>query len=149
VPGDTEEIESGSACAKGIGAGCDSRKDRSTASLNSLPVVRTSRIGGNGKRTYWVAFQPLCRCDRRTEVEEGIHVDLVVEDAHSAAHHEIWTRGWLIGEADARRKVIPVRFKDGVSVLSLDEQPFPRDKICQVFPVAMEWSEIFVAHSQI
>src|SRR5262249_51497697 len=153
---------SGGAGAEGIGAGCDSFENRAqgvgntwgAGLLDRLPVIRTGAthrgaVRGHRKRTYWIAFQPLCRGDRRTEVEEGIHVDLVVKDAHSAAHYEISTCGWLIGKTNAGRKVIPVLIEDRVGVLSLDEQSLSWNKICQIFPVTVERSEILVAHSQI
>src|SRR5258708_7329439 len=44
----------------------------------------------------------------RTEVEEWVHVDLVVVDADTSAHHQVASFQRLIGESHARSEVVLV-----------------------------------------
>src|SRR5207249_7959498 len=109
-------------------------------------------IGAICRDSSWtdrVALQALRRSNGRAKVQERVHVDLVIVNADSAAHHEITAPLRLIGEAEARRKVISVGRENGVDPISLDEQSLPRDEDREILLVAMERSEILVPQTNI
>src|SRR5712692_10767387 len=150
VLADRKQIEPGIAGAKGIRASNDALKDL----LVRLPGIRSlashvCAVGRIRKRTYRVALEAARARNGRAEIQEGVHVDLIEEDANAAAHHQIACPFRLIGEADARGKVIPIRRENGADPRSLDEQSLPRDKDRNVLAVAMQRAKVFIAETEI
>src|SRR5207237_1087239 len=106
-------------------------------------------VCGDSSWTDRVALQALSRSNGRPKVQERVHVDLIIVNADSAAYHEITAPLRLIGEAESRRKVIPVWWKNGVDPISLDEQSLPGYKDREILLVAMERPEILIAQTDV
>src|SRR5260370_34901755 len=97
-----------------IWANLHPRKDRSSASLHGVPLIQLAREGGNWRWPDRISLQALRRCDRRPEIQEWIHIDLIKEDANSPAYNQIATPGRLISKANPRSEVIVTRGEDGI-----------------------------------
>src|SRR5439155_8698297 len=108
-----------------------------------------STVCGNRRRTKRIALDALGCSNGGAEIQEWIHIDLIVEDANSAANDKIALRVGLISESDSRSKVVSIRREDGINATSLDQQAFPRDKHGDVLLVAMERPEVFISHAEI
>src|SRR6266496_4137119 len=152
-----QALRVGGGSAVGVAAGLHSRKDGVAACLDAcidVPVIGrlaepVRAIRGNRESAERVALNPLRRRDGRPEIQERVQVDLVEENAYSAAHHEIGLPRRLIGEADSRRKVVLVRRENGVDPGSLNFKSHSRNEVRYVLSIAVERPEVFVAHTKI
>src|SRR6266567_328889 len=84
-----------------------------------LPSSRPERVGRNRRGASRVVFQSVGRVGR-TEVEEWVHVDLVIEDTDSAAHDQVLSARRLIGEAKPWSKIVLVGREDGADAIALN-----------------------------
>jgi len=113
-----EQIESWRIRAIRIVAGLDGWKDvlfrhpsialRRSTGPGCESIRSTDTVGRNRSKAIRIPLNPLSRGDRRPEVQERTHVDLVIEHSNAPAKHKISTAGWLIGEADSWSEVVPV-----------------------------------------
>src|SRR5439155_7423074 len=87
--------------------------------------------------------------DRRTEIQEWVHVDLVVEHAEPATNYQIPILSRLISEAEPWRHVISIWRENGIDALPLDQQPAPTDENRQVFAIVMQRPEVFIPQPQV
>src|SRR5207237_690938 len=115
--------------------------------LSLSQSIRT--VCRNRRRTKSVALDAL-RCGNGwAEIQERVHINLIIEDAYSATHDEVAFRCRLIGETDPRGKIVSIRRENGIDATPLDEESLPGDKHGDVLLVAMERPEVFVAHTEI
>src|ERR1700722_4207867 len=76
-------------------------------------------VTGDGRRTSWIVLKTV-GVVRRTEVQERIHVDLVIEDADSAAPNQVVPARRLIGEANPWSEIVLVGREDGADTIALN-----------------------------
>src|SRR5260370_25118855 len=74
---------------------------------------------------------------------------MVEKDPKTAAQDQINTVGRLIREAEPRSEVVVVGWKDGVNSISLDNQSSSRNKHREVFFIAVQGAEVFVAQPEV
>src|ERR1017187_6782486 len=79
-----------------------------------------------------------------TVIQKRIHVDLVVEQPDSAAHHQVVLRPRLVGEADARSEIVSVGREDAANAIALNLQPLPWNKDREVLVGTIQRSDIVV-----
>src|SRR5438270_6052447 len=114
-----------------------------------LPREGPGTIVGDRRRPARVVLQTICSGASRPEIKERVHVDLVEEDADSAAHHEALARGGLVSKAKPRCKVVAVGGENRVDAIALDQQAAIRRKDCQVLIHTVKWPNILVAQAEI
>ena len=141
------------ACRVGVeiqaGAKRNSGENGGAACLDGVPVVSVQAQVGDRGRTHGIVLQAIRCRDRRAEVQERVHVDLIVEHANSAAHHQIAIGFRLVRESEPGRKVVPVGREDGVDAVTLDQHASSGNKDSEVLVVAVQRSEIFVAQTKV
>jgi hypothetical protein len=90
---------------------------------------------------------PRGRGDGRTEVQERVQVDLIVEDTESAADHEIAFRGRLIGESEAWSEMVLTRIKERMAAI-LDHKSRSGNEVGDIARViGLHWPEVFVTEA--
>src|SRR5256885_647298 len=144
--------------AIGIDAFLNAREDGCATGLclpwSGTPVILSlsqsiRTVCRNRRRTKSVALDAL-RCGNGwAEIQERVHINLIIEDAYSAAHDEVAFRCRLIGETDPRGKIVSIRRKNGIGATPLDHEARTRDKHGDVLLAAMERPEVFIAHAEI
>src|SRR5581483_896341 len=142
----TEQIEAGRARAQGISTGDNAGKDL----LVCLPGIRSLpsdvfAVGGDWSRTKRIALYPLRCRNGRTEIQEGVHINLVEIDSKTAAQNQIATVSRLIGKAEARCEVVVVGWEDGVNSIPLNNQSSSRNEHRQVLFVTVQGTKVFIA----
>src|SRR5205823_7824958 len=80
---------------------------------------------------------------------ERIQVDLIVENPQAASQHQVTSAAHPIGKPDARREIIAITREDRIGVHPLDDKSLPRNEVGNVFAVAVERPEVFVAQTEI
>src|SRR4029077_20063467 len=122
--------------------------------LNGVPIVISlskpvRAVGGNGRQAKWVALNPLGGRDLRTEVQERVQVDLVIEDAKSTPHNQIALCCGLISKAEARGKVVLAGVEEWMAPV-LDHKAFSGNKVRDVvFLLGMHRAKVLVADAVI
>jgi hypothetical protein len=119
------------------------------ALLNRLPVVGIPAVVVDRVRTGRIVFKAICRGIWRAIVEERANGGLFVEDADSTPHNQVTLGLGAIGEAESRRKIVPVRRVDGTDAGSLYCKGSPGYKNGQVPIAIMERTTVFVAKAEI
>src|SRR5215469_4172669 len=114
-----------------------------------LPLVSAGIIYGDLRGTSRVVFQAVRSPIRGPEIEERVHVDLVVVHADPATDYQISLGGGLIGETQARRKVILVGIKQGADTCSLNDQTPARDEDRKILAAVVRWTEVIPAEPQV
>src|SRR3984957_12790576 len=84
-------------------------------------------VGRNRVRTRWIILKPV-RVVRRAEVQERVHVDLVIEHSNPTADHQVFPICGLVGETEARSEVVLVRRKDAADTVTLNPDASRRGK---------------------
>src|SRR5712691_695715 len=119
-------------------------------SLYRLPVIGSSSkivlaICGDCRWTSRVVLQPI-RGVRWAEVQERVHVDLIVEDADPAANDQVFSARWLIGEAKAGGEVVLVTRKDVADAIALNlDATRGRNKDRKVLMAAVQRTKVVPA----
>ena len=106
-------------------------------------------VGRDRRGAERVALNTLRRRDGRAEVQEGIQVDLIEENPQAPSHHQVTSAAHPISKPDARRKIITIRREDRICVHPLNHKSLPRNEVGNVFAVAVERPEVFVAQTEI
>ena len=97
--------------------------------LHCLPIVARD-VGGAAaewgsehrtcRRTERIVLESVRPATTRTEIEERIHVDLIVENSDTASYHKVVSGGRLVREADSWRDIVLIRRKNVVKPIPLD-----------------------------
>src|SRR5208282_5050469 len=104
-------------------------------------------VDRHGGWTERIVLQTIGKTAARPEVQERIHVDLIVEDPESATYHQIAPGKRLIGEPNPRCEVIFVWRENGTNLTALNLQAIGRSIDREILAVAVERPKIFVANS--
>ncbi len=107
-------------------------------------VVAPRAISRNWRRPGGVGFQTVSIVGR-PEIEERVHVDLVVVDTDAAADDQIFTFCRLVGKAEPGSKIVLVPRKDRTNAIALDLDAAGGDEDGEVFAVVVEWTEVVPA----
>src|SRR5438876_2654197 len=75
------------------------------------PTPSPQAVSRHCGRTRWIVLQTV-RSVWRTEVQEWVHIDLVIEHADAAAHDQVFPAGGLIGETEPWSKIVFVGRED-------------------------------------
>src|SRR5437588_6711855 len=94
---------------------------------------------------YRILRQAVSSRPSRPQVEERVHIDLVVENSDSSSYNQIPVRCRLVSKAEAWRNIVMVGRENRTNAISLNEQTPVRSKHGQVLGQAVEWSDVFVA----
>src|SRR6202008_2176249 len=96
-----------------------------------LPGRRPEAVSRDRRRSGRVVFQTVGGIGW-PEIEEGVHVDLIVKDTEGAAHDQVFSFCRLVGKAKSRSKIVLVTGKDRIDAIALDLDAGGREEHCEV-----------------
>ncbi len=131
-----------------IRAGLYSRENGVAPSLHRIPLVGNlaepvRAIGRDRESAERIALNPLRRGDGWTEVQEGVQVDLVKEDAKSSTYDQVRFPRRLISDAQSWGKMVLTGVEQRLAVLYVES--CSRNEIRNVLLVARHRTKELIA----
>src|SRR6266446_2506971 len=145
VLADPKHVENGRSTFRGLSgdAGCNRIEYVGIRLPRVGRLIRSiGGVGGDRRGTGGIVLKPV-GIIRRPEVQERVHVDLVIVHTDSAAHDEVFPACRLISKAQAWSKIVFVGREDRADAIALNlDAAGGRNKYRQVLGGAVERTKV-------